>query len=319
MTLRNIKYCSLQFAGVLAVCTVFILNGCVATATDVNKMQYKLNTLGEDLDKIKKKSRNIETQIPGQKKELNKKLQEIETSQKATAETVSDLLMQNQSLTSEFQVLTGRFEEARYFSEKSSTELLESKESLVTKLKELELQLSDLTQKVTQTEAEIKVIKEFRARKEVKKPEKIEKKKTAPAPPKDNSQKTEIKNIYLAAYQAYKSGKTEEARKKFSSLLKKYSANEYSDNARYWIGESYYYDDNFEEAILAYEELFKENPKSDKIPGAMWKQGLAFYALKDQKTGKIILEKLIEKYPDSEQARLAKKKMKKSVVPPKKN
>lgn len=319
MTLRNLKHCSVQFAGALAVCSVFILNGCIATATDVNKMQYKLNTLGQDIDQIKKKSRNIETQIPGQKKVLNKKLQEIAEAQKATAETVSDLLMQNQSLTSEFQVLTGRFEEARYFSEKSSTELLDSKEELITKLKELQLELSDLKQKVTQTEAEIKIIKEFRARKEVKKPKKIEKKKTAPAPPKNDSQKTEIKNIYLAAYQAYKGGKTEEARKKFSSLLKKYSENEYSDNARFWIGESYYKDSNFEEAILAYEELFKENPKSDKIPGAMLKQGLAFYSLKDQKTGKIILEKLIEKYPGSEQATLAKKKMKKTVVPPKKN
>jgi tol-pal system protein YbgF len=313
------KHCSVQFAAVLAVCSVFILNGCIATATDVNKMQYKLNTLGQDIDQIKKKSRNIETQIPGQKKALNKKLQEIAEAQKATAETVSDLLMQNQSLTSEFQVLTGRFEEARYFSEKSSTELLDSKEELITKLKELQLELSDLKQKVTQTEAEIKIIKEFRARKEVKKPKKIEKKKTAPAPPKDDSKKTEIKNIYLAAYQAYKGGKTEAARKKFSSLLKKYSENEYSDNARFWIGESYYKDGNFEEAILAYEELFKENPKSDKIPGAMLKQGLAFYSLKDQKTGKIILEKLIEKHPGSEQANLAKKKMKKTVVPPKKN
>lgn len=313
------KHCSVQFAGALAVCSVFILNGCIATATDVNKMQYKLNTLGQDIDQIKKKSRNIETQIPGQKKALNKKLQEIAETQKATAETVSDLLMQNQSLTSEFQVLTGRFEEARYFSEKSSTERLESNEALITKLKELELELSDLTQKVAQTETAIKAIKESRAaKKETEKPKKKEKKKTAPAPPKYDTQKTEIKNIYLAAYQAYKGGKTEAARKKFSSLLKKYPENEYSDNARFWIGESYYKDSNFEEAILAYEELFKENPKSDKIPGAMLKQGLAFYSLKDQKTGRIILEKLIEKYPDSEQAKLAKKKIKKSVVPPKK-
>ncbi len=313
------KHCSLQLTILLAACSVFILNGCVATATDVNKMQYKLNTLGQDLDQIKKKSRNIETQIPGQKKALNKKLQEIEASQKATAETVSDLLMQNQSLTSEFQVLTGRFEEARYFSEKSSTELLEGKDALTTKLKELELALSDLTQQVAQTETAIKTIKESRVvKKETEKPKKKEKKKTGPAATKDDSQKTEIKNIYLAAYQAYKGGKTEEARKKFSSLLKKYSENEYSDNSRFWIGESYYKDGNFEEAILAYEELFKENPKSDKIAGAMLKQGLAFYSLKDQKTGGIIMEKLIEKYPDSEQAKLAKKKMKQTVVPPKK-
>ncbi len=77
-----------------------------------------------------------------------------------------------------------------------------------------------------------------------------------------------------------------------------YSKNEYSDNARFWIAESYYKDGNYEDAILAYEELFKKNPGSDKESGAMLKQGLAFYALKDRKTGKIILEKLMDKYPD---------------------
>jgi TolA-binding protein len=51
----------------------------------------------------------------------------------------------------------------------------------------------------------------------------------------------------------------------------------------------------------------------------MLKQGLAFYALKDKKTGKIILEKLIQKYPDTEQAQLAQKKIRKPAVPKKNN
>jgi TolA-binding protein len=46
----------------------------------------------------------------------------------------------------------------------------------------------------------------------------------------------------------------------------------------------------------------------------MLKQGLAFFAIKDSRTGTIILEKLIDKYPDSEQAALARKKLRKSVV-----
>jgi len=98
----------------------------------------------------------------------------------------------------------------------------------------------------------------------------------------------------------------------------KYPENEYSDNARFWVAESYYAEGGYEDAILAYEELFKKNPESDKVPGAMLKQGLAFYALKDNNTGKIVLEKLIEKYPDSEQAKLARKKINKPVPPRKK-
>ena len=41
----------------------------------------------------------------------------------------------------------------------------------------------------------------------------------------------------------------------------------------------------------------------------MLKQGLAFFSLKDNDTGRVILEKLLEKHPDSEQAGAAKKKL----------
>jgi tol-pal system protein YbgF len=280
-------------------------------------IQYDINNLRSDIKNIKKKSQSIETQIPGQKKQLDSRLQDIEETQKATGRTVSDLLIQIQSLTSEFQVLTGRFEEARYVSEKSASELLEGREMLLEKLKEVKLEVADLKEKITQTENEIEAIRVSRKAGEIKKTKKEKKKKTVVSGKKEEPQNTEIRDIYLAGYQALKKGEVADAREKFTSLLEDYSENEYSDNARFWIGETYYNEGNFEEAILAYEELFKEHPKSDKIPGAMLKQGLAFYSLKDQKTGKIILGKLIEKYPDSEQAKLAKKKMKKTVVPDK--
>lgn len=317
---HTFKLCSarpvVKFFWVFFVLCSFLI-GC-ATSDDVGMIQWDINTLRSDIKEIKKRSQSIETRIPGQKKQLDSKLQDIEETQKATARTVSDLLIQIQSLTSEFQVLTGRFDEARYVSEKSSSELLESREMLLDKLKEMELEVADIKKKITQTENEIKAIRESRKAEEIKKTKKEKKKKTVVSGKKEGLQNTKIRDIYLAGYQAFKKGKTADAREKFTSLLKDYSENEYSDNALFWIGETYYKDGNFEEAILAYEELFKEHPKSDKIPGAMLKQGLAFYSLKDQKTGKIILGKLIEKYPDSEQAKLAEKKMKKTVVPGKK-
>ena len=113
----------------------------------------------------------------------------------------------------------------------------------------------------------------------------------------------------MAAYESYQAGSSGEAREKFESFIKDYPENEYTDNSRFWIAESYFRDKSFEDAILAYEDLFRKNPDSDKIPGAMLKQGMAFFALKDKDTGRLILEKLLEKYPDSEQAAEAKKKL----------
>ena len=60
---------------------------------------------------------------------------------------------------------------------------------------------------------------------------------------------------------------------------------------------------------LAYEAVLKKYPKSEKAQGALLKQGFSFVEIGDKKTGKTILEKLVEIYPESREAELAKKKI----------
>ncbi|GBD97112.1 MAG TPA: tol-pal system protein YbgF [Nitrospirae bacterium] len=322
MSVKSIKSIFFNLCSVICVLSSFLIAGCVSTE-EVGMMRWELNELRSEVKKIRKTSKSIETQFPGQQKQIDKKLKELEAAQKATAGTVSDLLVNVQSLTSEFRILTGRFDEARYFSEKTSAGLLENKDMLIAKVTELELAIEDLKKKLSEPAAEGDDTK----KKEDKKTEETEKakediKEESKKPEKagtEEAQKIEVKDAYMAAYQAYKEGRPEEARERFMSVLSDYPENDYSDNARFWIAESYYKEGSYEDAILAYEELFKKNPESDKVPGALLKQGLSFYALKDKKTGGIILEKLIEKFPDSEQARLARKKLRKTVPPKKKN
>ena len=85
---------------------------------------------------------------------------------------------------------------------------------------------------------------------------------------------------------------------------------ELSDNAQFWIAESYYKEGNYEDAILSYENLIKKFPKSDKVPGAMLKQAFAFRALGDLNTTRVILSTLKERFPDSKEAEIATKKLK---------
>ncbi len=306
--------------------SVLIFTGC-ATTTDVNKTQYDINLLNTEIREIKEK---LSSQSQKEKFEaLDRQQQEFQTTQEATARSVSDLLIQFQSLTAEFHVLTGRFEELRYNADKNSSEIKEERERFAGKLKGMELAIDDLNRKISSVEQTVLSVRKEET-KAVEGDKKAEEMKTAGADPSDagamkpqapekkEPEKTEaqkevanlnVKDLYLTGYQAFKEGKNTEARAKLLSLLKDYPENEYSDNARFWIAESYYKDENFEDAILAYEELLKKNPRSDKAAGAMWKQGLSFYALKDEKTGKLIFEKLIEQFPNSEQAQLAKKKI----------
>jgi len=244
----------------LSVTSALLLSGCASTQ-DIGKIQWDINELKNEVKKAKGASGTSY-----QKSDIDNKLKAIEERQSATSKTVSDLLIQIQSLTSEFQTMTGRFEESRYFSEKSAAELLQSKDMLIARVKELELAISDLKAKVAETQkrtANLKIEAQkiaVETSKQVSKPEAARKEtnKASQQPVADKENlKVKIKDVYMAGYQALREGKPEKAREKFMSVLKDYPKNEYADNARFWIGETYYKDGSYEDAILAYEDLFK--------------------------------------------------------------
>lgn len=118
------------------------------------------------------------------------------------------------------------------------------------------------------------------------------------------------KGIYQEALRLYKKGEYENARKLFEKLLKEYPNSPLAGNAQFWIGEVYFCQKRFEEAILAYQKTIKKYPKNVKIAGALLKQALSFAALGDKDTAKILLKQLIQRYPKTEQARIAQRKLK---------
>jgi tetratricopeptide (TPR) repeat protein len=86
-------------------------------------------------------------------------------------------------------------------------------------------------------------------------------------------------------------------------------ANSDSAYAYFRMGETYYTEKKYEDAILAYENFIKKYPSHDKAKEAMLKQAYAFIWIGDKKTSKVILEQVIQKYPQSAEADLAKKKL----------
>jgi len=292
-------------------CSIFFV-GCITTSRDLGKIQWDINELRSEVKDTKQKVQSLEGQKPEQEKtgqeiqSLYSQIKSLGEEQKATGKAVSDLLLKVQTLTSDVQVLTGRVEEVRHFSEQNLKGLTLSKDTLIAKATELEIMTNLLKEKIDRLEASIAALERQRTPEDTKKAGNLKEEEKKPSA-------KSVKDAYMEAYDNYSTGKFNEAREKFQALLKDFPENEYSDNARFWIAESYYKEKNYEDAILAYEELLKKNPKSDKAPRAMLNQGLAFYELKDEKTGKIILEKLINRYADSEEARLAKKKINESL------
>lgn len=273
-----------------SLCYAVFITGC-ATSDDVGKVQWDINDMRSEISALKEKTESIKAGLPA-----GNVVAGLEESQKTTAKSVADMFMKTQELSKDIQRITGSLEEAQ----NSAGKNVKDSEQITSEVNRIKTLIEEMEKRVSKLE--MSPVFSKGGKEEEAKAAQVEEKKQQAVP--------EVKDVYMAAYEAYKSGKTKEAREAFAAMLKDYPENEYSDNARFWIAESYYKDADYEEAILAYEELFKKSPESEKIPGSMLKQGLAFYALKDAKTGKLILERLTERFPDSEEAKSAKKKLK---------
>jgi len=130
----------------------------------------------------------------------------------------------------------------------------------------------------------------------------------APAPPEQPTSARE-KAFYDDAYGVFKHGDFATARKKFQKFLTVFPESQFKVNAMFWIAECSYKQKQYEEAIIKYDEIITKNPRHQKVPSALLKQGFSFLMLGDQTDGKIILEKVIQDFPDTDQAEIAKRKL----------
>lgn len=117
-------------------------------------------------------------------------------------------------------------------------------------------------------------------------------------------------SIYMKALETFKAGDMPAARDLFQKFLELSPHHELAANAFYWIGETFYSEKNYEQAILSFQDVIKNYPQKEKTPAAMLKQAMAFRAIKDGKSAKFVLKKLVEGFPKTEEAKKARELLK---------
>ncbi len=98
-------------------------------------------------------------------------------------------------------------------------------------------------------------------------------------------------------------------RELMETFLKRYPGDALAVNAAYWVGETYYAEKNYEKAILQFEDIIQKQGDHPKVASAMLKEALAFEASGDMATGKLLLQRVIERFPLSSEAAKAKEKL----------
>ncbi len=279
---------------------VLFLSAC-ASSNDFNRLRSQVNELQQSSSETKKDVATVREKTTGVVKE---------DSLFALRESQTDLLAKVNENARSLQELRGRFDENRYFTEKTFKESSSERELLKTQIAALETQVKSLKDRLALSEGPAKpqgeaaeAMDSSPLAAETPKPA-GEPQDTMSAPSADS-----MSADYDAAYLLFQEKKYKESRKKFEAFLREYPKSKLADNAQFWTAESYYAEKDFESAILSYETLLKKYPESSKASGGMLKQGFAFIEIGDRKTGKIILNKVMEKYPGSKDAELAKKKL----------
>lgn len=117
------------------------------------------------------------------------------------------------------------------------------------------------------------------------------------------------KAVYAAALNLLEKGRPEQGRAAMEKFMAEYPQSSLMPNALYWKGESYYSQKRYEDAIISFKDVTAKYAKSNKAPDALLKIGMSYQKLGDSDNAKFYLQNLLEGYPASRSAALAKKQL----------
>lgn len=99
---------------------------------------------------------------------------------------------------------------------------------------------------------------------------------------------------YDNAYQLLRQARYDEAGAAFRAFLQQNPEHAFSENAQYWLGETYYVRQKYDDAAKIFLEGFQKYPKGGKAPDNLLKLGMSFANLDKPKEACVALGKLRE-------------------------
>jgi len=209
----------------------------------------------------------------------------------------ADLDFMLEPLQREIQILKNAVEENREYLQRPRQESTAFRSDFESRLNELEEKVGNVRKEMEAKLDEVSKASRAEPQKEV-------------TPKEEVSSLDATEALYENAKGTHDRKEFAAAREKFKAFLAVYPKGELSDNAQFWIGESFYLEKDYEKAIIAYDDVLKNFSKGDKIPSAMLKQALCWLELGDKTFARSLLMRVIREHPRTQQAKIAEEKLK---------
>ncbi len=132
---------------------------------------------------------------------------------------------------------------------------------------------------------------------------------TPPATPQLSTKSTPGEQAaYKQALDLVMRGQAQAGREGLQSFLQNHPQSKLAPNAYYWVGESYYSQGNYNDALLAFRQVTTNYPKHHKTSDALLKAGMTYQRLGDVENAKAQYETLMTNFPRTNAAKIAKSK-----------
>ena len=115
--------------------------------------------------------------------------------------------------------------------------------------------------------------------------------------------------LYDTAWADYASGQWTLAITGFEAYIATYPRSQMTDDAAFYIAETYFLQGDFQGAVEAYDQVVLNYPNGDKLPDAAYKRGLALDRSGEPERAREAFQTVVTDYPDNRMAALAQQQL----------
>jgi tol-pal system protein YbgF len=265
---------------------------------EAQKSQKVYELIYQDIQAIKQQLLDLNQQVQRNSEDIQalaEQLSEVLRLSRDARRDFAGFQAEQKSLPAQYQILLERYDAIR-------TELAGITERLI------EIQRAALTpaQEEGQPQTEEQPSTEQDTAKEVaaEQADEGEEKPKTTLPPNLSPQE-----VYNMARSDYLKGNFQLAVQGFSMYKEHFSESPLVDNAQYWIGECYFSQEDYEEAITQFNDLILNFPQGDKIAAAYLKKGFSLANLGKTDEALAVLKLLVSKFPLEDESKIAQQKI----------
>jgi tol-pal system protein YbgF len=284
--------------------TILIARPGFAVSKEIISMMQQLDTLQQQMQ-------NLQKTVDSQTAVLKLLVQQTNDNVTSMKATVSDMKEVNQrslaitssrfdSMTSQIQQLSASLDETKAQLSKLSDELAQAQRTLQT-LNALPAQAGAVPGAGGQTPGTQNAAGPDDS-------------SAQPSPAAPAASIPDPQTLYKSAYSDYINGNYDLAIQGFEQYLENYGQTDLASNAQFYIGDSYYLQKKYPEAVKAYDKCITAYPGGNKMQAAQLKKAYALLAEGQTSAGVRELRSLVRRYPNSKEADLARQRLRRLSV-----